>query len=103
MRTSRLLPPFLAGATLVLLGANALPTSLRKKRLIEKTAVLRQELRHEEERRERLEAEIAALRNDPFYIERVFVETWRTTPAGARRLEIAPEPPPDADLSPYEE
>lgn len=87
MRGSRLLAPFLAGATLILLGANALPTCMRKKRLLDEAARLRHELRIELERAARLDAEVLALRTDPWYRERVFVETWRTTPEGARRLE----------------
>jgi hypothetical protein len=98
---SRLLTPFLAGATLILIAANALPTSLRKKRLLEEAGRLRVELRLERDRVARLAAEVDALRNDPWYRERLAVETWHTTPPGARRLDepaAATEAP-----SPYEE
>jgi hypothetical protein len=98
---SRLLAPFLAGATLILLGANALPTSVRKKRLLVEATRLRMELRVEQERCARVAAEIDALRNDPWYRERLLVETWRTTPAGARRLADACAATDDGSL--YEE
>jgi hypothetical protein len=97
---SRLLTPFLAGVTLILIVANALPTSLRKKRLLEEAARLRVELRLERDRVARLAAEVDALRNDPWYRERLAVATWRTTPPGARLLDDEPEP---AAASPYEE
>ena len=102
MTGSRLLAPFLAGATLILLGANALPTSLRKKRLLEESGRLRMELRLEQERVERLAAEVRALRDDPWYRERLSVETWRTVPPGARRLEVV-RGEADEGPSPYEE
>ncbi len=82
MTHSRLLPPLIATATLVLLFANALPCSLRKQRLSEERTRLVRELAREREREDRLAAENFALEHDPFSIERLCLETWRIPPEG---------------------
>jgi len=82
MSHSRLLPPLVAVATLVLLFANALPCSLRKRRLMDERARLTRELVREQEREDRLSAENFALEHDPFAIERLCLETWRIPPEG---------------------
>ena len=83
MRTSRFLAPGLAAATLLLLGANALPTIHRRHRLERERAVLREELRIERRRHETLRTTVHALRHDRFYLQRVLAETWNGVPAGA--------------------
>ena len=83
MSTARCLPPLLAAATLLLLGANALPSIQRKHLLQEERRRLECELRDEERAARRLEVEIEALNHDRFYLERVYVETWRGVPQGA--------------------
>jgi len=89
LKFHRILPPLLAGATLILLASNALPTVLRKHRLQRERHRLVKELRLEQERSARLRAEIEALRGDPFYLERVALETWGGTPSGAVRWDAA--------------
>lgn len=84
MKAARFLPPLLAGATLILIGANALPTAIRKHRLQDERIRLVRKLRQEEDRVQRIAAEIDALKKDPFYIERVLIETWGGAPEGAR-------------------
>jgi hypothetical protein len=80
---SRLLPYLLAGMTLLLVGANALPTMERKQVLKEERRRLEGELRAAEREGERLEGEVLALGNDPFYVERMVVRTWNGIPQGA--------------------
>jgi len=83
LSTARCLPPILAAATLLLLGANALPSVQRKHLLQEERRRLERELSEEERVARRLTVEVEALRHDPFYLERVFVETWQGVPQGA--------------------
>jgi len=92
VKAARLTAPLLAAATLILIGANALPTVCRKHCLLRERARLERELETERARGARLEAEVDALRNDPFYVERLFVETWHVPPPGAIPLEPAPTP-----------
>ena len=82
MKAAHLIPHILAGATLILLAANAVPTVQRKQRLLEQKRGLVLKLRQERERGRRLEAEIRALRNDPFCVQKELAETWRSLPAG---------------------
>jgi hypothetical protein len=94
VKAARFLPPLLAAATLLLLGANALPTVRRKHRIrLERTKVLH-ELEREERRAARLRAEVEALARDPFCVERLLVETWRRAPPGAIPFDPATPPPP---------
>ena len=81
--------PLLAAATLLLVGANALPSIERKRVLGGEIERLEVELGKEEARRDRLRAEIEALRGDPFYLERVYLETWVKDPVGAVRFDAA--------------
>jgi len=83
VRATRFLPPLLAAATLLLLGANALPTVHRKHRLRRERAKVLLELQREERRAARLRAEVEALARDPFCQERLLVETWQQPPQGA--------------------
>lgn len=83
MRVSRLLPYVLAGMTVLLVGANALPTVQRKQVLREERRRIERELREEERAGDRLAAEVEALATDPFYVERMVVETWNGVPQGA--------------------
>jgi hypothetical protein len=83
VKAARFLPPLLACATLVLLGANALPTVQRKHLLQRERARLLRELEQEEREAARLRAEVEALAHDPFYLERMLVETWNAMPEGA--------------------
>jgi hypothetical protein len=69
--------------TLLLVGANALPTVERKQVLREERRRLERELRDAETEGDRLAAEVDALGNDPFYVERMVVETWNGVPQGA--------------------
>jgi hypothetical protein len=69
--------------TLLLVGANALPTVQRKQVLREERRRLERELRVEERAGDRLAAEVDALATDPFYVERMVVETWNGVPQGA--------------------
>jgi hypothetical protein len=78
----QLVPHILAGATLILLAANAVPTVQRKHRLLEQKRELLRKLEREQERGRRLEAEIRALQYDPFCVQKELAETWRTIPAG---------------------
>lgn len=95
MKAARFLPPLLAGATLILLGANALPTAKRKHRLQEEQTRLVRELRSEDRRMNALVLEIEALRGDPFYLERMLIETWGGMPEGAEAFTDAHEDPGD--------
>lgn len=83
MKAAQVLPPLLAAATLLLIGANALPTAHRKHRLQERYRHLDRAMKQERQSEQRLRAEIDALANDPFYFERLVVETWRGVPEGA--------------------
>ncbi len=83
MKASRVLPPLLAAMTLLLLGANAVPSVERKHLLREERRRLERELRQEEREGKRVLAEVDALEHDPFYVERVLVETWQAVPQGA--------------------
>ena len=85
MKATRFLPPLLAGATLILLGSNAIPTALRKHRLHAERTRLLNEFRHEQARAVRLKEEIRALEHDPFYVERLLVESLNMLPQGSRR------------------
>jgi hypothetical protein len=94
VKATRVLPPLLAAATLLLVGANAVP-SIQRKHLLEKEgARLASELRHEERIARRLAREVDALARDPFYLERVLVETWSGTPRGATPFVPGPAPDP---------
>ena len=88
MRSSRLLPPVFAGAALLLLFANALPTTLRKHRLQIEQARLREHLEHEQRRAQQIGAALHALRSDAFVVERWTRETWKRPPADAVPLRI---------------
>jgi hypothetical protein len=95
VKAARSVPLLLAAATLILLGANALPTANRKHRLQDERNRLILELRHEEERMKSLAAEVRALREDPFYVERLLVETWQGVPEGAVAFDLPPDDPDD--------
>lgn len=95
MKAARFLPPLLAAATLLLLGANALPTVHRKHRLRRERAKVLLELEREERRAACLRAEVEALVQDPFCVERLLVETWRQAPPGAIPFDAAPPYPPE--------
>jgi len=82
LRLAPLLPYLLAGATLLVLGANAVPTTSRKALLLRERARLRARLLEEERRRARLEADLEALAHDPFVLERAAAEAWRRLPPG---------------------
>jgi hypothetical protein len=88
VKASRVLPPLLAAMTLLLLGANAVPSVQRKLVLREERRRLERELRQGEREGERLAAEIDALVSDPFYVERTLVETWQGLPQGAMPFEV---------------
>ena len=83
MRAGRFLAPLLAGVTILLLVCNVVPASTRRHRLEEEHRELVRELRQEKVRSERLAAEIEALENDPFVLERALIETWNEAPEGA--------------------
>jgi len=83
VKATRFLPPLLAAATLLLLGANALPTVHRKHRLRRERAKVSFKLEREKQRALRLRAEVEALAKDPFCQERLLVETWQLAPPGA--------------------
>ena len=92
MKAQYLLPAVLAGATLILLGANAIPTTIRRKRLERELGRLSEKLEREHERGAWLRVEIDALRHDAFYLERMLIETWNGIPDGAQAWT-----PPDLD------
>lgn len=83
MRASRILFPLLAGMTLLLLGANAVPSVHRKHLLRTERERLEREVLREEGEGLRLKAELLALAHDPFYVERTLIETWKGVPQGA--------------------
>ena len=87
MKASRFATPLLFGATLILLCANALPAALHKHRLQDEMRRVTRDLQREVERAERLQQESDAARTDPFYLERLTVETWKGVPPGAIRWE----------------
>lgn len=95
MRSLRILPPLFAAAALVLLAANAMPTTLRKRILLEERARLQTRLEEERSRAGLLESEIRAIRDDPFVLQRWACETWGQEPGGT-----LPWPPPDPPASP---
>ena len=95
MKATRFLPPLLAAATLLLLGANALPTVHRKHRLRRERARVLFQLEREERRATRLRAEVEALAMDPFCQERLLVETWQRAPRGAIPFDPASPRPPE--------
>jgi len=92
MKAARFLPPLLAGATLLLLCANALPSTHRRQVLRRERERLLRQLEEEETVGRRLRAEVEALRADPFYIERTLLETWRGVPRGAVPFDAPPGP-----------
>ncbi|MEM8886239.1 MAG: hypothetical protein AAGD14_19425 [Planctomycetota bacterium] len=83
MNATRLLPFLLAGMTLVVLFANALPAAQHKHRLQKEERELVEAYREARDRQVHLAAEAHALRHDPFYVERVVAETWCVSPDGA--------------------
>jgi hypothetical protein len=93
VKATRFLPPLLAAATLLLLGANALPTVHRKHRLRRERTRVHRKLEREERRALRLRAEVEALAMDPFCQERLLVETWQQAPPGAIRFDPTAPPP----------
>jgi len=78
--------------TLVVLLGNALPAAQRKHRLQHEERLLQRERRSQSARYARLAAEHGALRADPFYLERLYSETWATTPHGAIEFAEVGEP-----------
>ena len=83
MRASRLLPPLLAAATILMAASNVVPATARRHALSERRQELLMRLADEQDRARRLEEEIAALRQDPFVLQRVVLETWNLAPPGA--------------------
>ena len=75
MTAAKFLPPLLAAATLLLLGANALPSVNHKHRLRKERTRLVRELEAARKSEATLNARIHALRNDSFFLERMLVET----------------------------
>jgi hypothetical protein len=76
--------------TLLLLGANAVPSMQRKQVLREERQRLEREVRRGELEGRRIAAELDALVKDPFYVERMVVETWHGVPRGAVAFEPRP-------------
>ena len=89
MKAGRVLPPALAGITLLLLVCNVLPASGLKHRLQAERNRLRREISVERSRALRLTREIDALQNDAFVIERAAVELWNALPEGAHAWDHA--------------
>ncbi len=83
MKAARFTAPLLAGATVILIAANAFPAVRRKHRLQEEHNRLILELRYELERGRLLRDHAEALAGDRFYLQRMLAETWRGVPAGA--------------------
>jgi len=73
--------------TLIVLLGNALPTAKRKHRLQYERRVLLLKTARESDRNVLVSAEIAALRGDMFYIERLYSEAWGVVPQGAIALD----------------
>ncbi|MFQ5844025.1 MAG: hypothetical protein ACE5JG_03465 [Planctomycetota bacterium] len=88
MRGSRLLPAVLAGATLVLIGANAVPTIARKHRLQRERGRLERRIGRERRRAVTLRRQFEALRHDRFVLERWARETWHVPPPDAVPLRL---------------
>ncbi len=86
-----MVPPLLAGATLILLGANALPTVHRKHTLQRERIRLEREIEVGVTHNRKLVLQIRALRDDPFYVERKLVETWEALPQGAVLFDAEPD------------
>ncbi len=80
---SRFVIPLLAGATVVLLAANAFPTITRKHRLQRERNRLIRDLSGEQKRGRELSQKLDAIKHDRFYLQRVLAETWRGVPEGA--------------------
>ncbi|MHC4224038.1 MAG: hypothetical protein ACYSX0_05110 [Planctomycetota bacterium] len=95
MKAARFLTPVLAGATLILIFSNALPTVRRKHRLQEEKRRLVMELEEEQKRARRLQAESRALKTDRFYLQRLLIDIWKAKPKGAIRFR--PEAPRATD------
>ena len=95
MKAARILPALLATMTLVVLLGNALPAVQLKHRLQHEERLLLIEQRAQVQRGVRLAAEHAALRSDPLYLERVYAETWSTTPHGLIELADVVNAKPD--------
>jgi hypothetical protein len=87
VKASRFLTPLLAGATIILVTANAMPTIGRKHRLEQERRRLMQEYDAERTRASGLMQRVHAVQHDPFYLERRMAETYRTAPPGARRFQ----------------
>lgn len=83
MKAARFLTPLLAGATVVLVASNALPTMHRKHRLLEEKRELVRQLELERDRGRGLRERVRALKEDRFYVQRVLAETWAGIPKGA--------------------
>lgn len=83
MNAAKILPPVFAGMTLVLLATNAVPAGRQRQRLREEERKLGAILQLERERGQALRAELEALRQDPFVLERWLIETWKGVPQGA--------------------
>jgi hypothetical protein len=98
VKAARFTAPLLVAGTLILLGANAIPSSERKRILRDEVHRLERELAREEARAKRLAAEVQALHTDDFYLERLCVETWSLTPAGAVPFDPEGAPPAPADI-----
>lgn len=79
----RFLAPVLLGATLLLLGANAVPALLKERRLESEVSRLKGDLARERTRGDGLRARLNALRNDPYYVERLYRRTWNAPPEHA--------------------
>jgi hypothetical protein len=95
VKAARFLTPLLAGATLILIFSNALPTVVRKHRLQEEKRRLVLELKEERERARRLQAESRALKTDRFYLQRLLIDIWKAKPTGATLF--APDAPRATD------
>ena len=92
MKAARFVPPLLIGATLILLGANALPTVHRKHALQRERFRLEREIEVGNKQNRELILQIRALRDDPFYVERKLIETWQSVPQGMVRFDDPVEP-----------
>ncbi|MHC4957072.1 MAG: hypothetical protein ACYTGN_01755 [Planctomycetota bacterium] len=87
MKASRFLTPLLAGATIVLISANAVPTIGRKHRLEQERRRVMREYEAERARATDLMKRVHAVQHDRFYLERRVAETYRTAPPGATRFQ----------------
>jgi len=96
VRFARVLPPLLAGATIVLLAANALPASMRRHALQRELRRMQERIRCAEDENARLREELQAIREDPFVLERFACEAWNLLPPGTVRYRdavVADAPP----------